>query len=74
MNRVEVYNEGIVSMSVCVEKDIPIEEIEELVNLTHPTGISSRWRKSDGNFKEGKSNPCLCNQFPGERLHYLLNC
>ena len=74
MSDVQVYANGIVCCSVCAPEGMPVELIEEEVNLNNPTGISSPWRVSDDEaFATGEPHPHPCEQVPG-RLHYLLNC
>lgn len=69
------YSIGIITMSVCADKNVSIEEIEEHINLVHPTGINTRWQLSkDKYFASGETNPCNCDQNPNTRKHYLLNC
>ena len=45
MKKVEVIRSGILDIQVCCEKDIPFNEIEQVVNEESPTGISSRTRQ-----------------------------
>ena len=71
--RIEIYAEGIVCLSVCAEKDIPISEVEDYANKETPTGINHGWVKADRNFEDGSLNPCPCDNDNG-RVHYLLNC
>lgn len=72
---VQVYSSGICHCSVCVPKELTHEQIEEQVNLEHPTGINSKWRISkDKTFKGGEANPCACNYLPESNLHYLMEC
>lgn len=71
---IQLYSVGIVTCSACVPKDMSIEDIEKGVNTQLPTGISSRWAISkDKTFRQGKSNPCECDQ-DSNKKHYLLNC
>lgn len=71
---IKVYSYGLIHCSVCVPKGLTKQQIEDAVNSTHPTGISSRWEVSnDATFKTGQSNPCICEQ-DSERLHYLMVC
>lgn len=71
---VEVYSEGLVSLSCCAPKDATREEVETAVNRTHPTGISSHWQITDHeNFANGDPMPKQCEQDP-ERQHWLLIC
>lgn len=72
--QIEVYAVGLCYMSVCVLKGIPIESIEAVANAEHPVGPEYRWRHSKAKFNSGESNPCPCNEFPEQRLHYLLEC
>jgi hypothetical protein len=66
---------GLVCMSVCAPKGMDIEEVEKLANSKQPTGISSRWAKSDDpNFATGQPQGCDCDQMPETRRHFLLNC
>ena len=68
-----IYSFGPFSMSVCTTLD-PEKMVEE-VNAAYPTGISSPWQLSeDETFRTGETNPCLCDQLPELRKHYLLNC
>lgn len=66
---VMIYSEGLLFLSVCVAKDMPLEEVESDVNRLRPTGISSPWSISD----EKKSHPFPCDQ-DDSHVHYLLNC
>jgi hypothetical protein len=72
---ITIYGEGIVCCSVCVPKDMSLEDIENGVNERKPTGVDSKWHISkDEKFADGiKTNPCECDQNPN-RKHYLLNC
>lgn len=68
-----IYAKGLCNCSVCVPKNTPIEMIEKEVNIMNPTGISSQWKISKGNWSDGSMNPCECDTDP-ERKHYLLKC
>lgn len=75
MSNLIAYSIGIVSASVCVSKELMHKEIESIMNTEHPTMISSKWSISkDKTFKGGESNPCVCEEHPETRLHYLMNC
>jgi hypothetical protein len=51
-----------------------VKEVERLVNVMRPTGISSRWAKAkDRTFIGGQSNPCKCGTIPGHK-HWLMRC
>jgi hypothetical protein len=68
---VVVYSQGLFYSSVCVPKNITPEDI---VAGMFPAGTSRGWKVSeDPTFRQGKPNPCPCNQDP-ERLHYLMDC
>lgn len=75
-DKVIIYSQGLVAMSVCVDKKLRTEEIEELCNLQSPTGIKPKWKISEAKkFSDGKTpNPCPCDTHPDSRMHYLLNC
>jgi hypothetical protein len=73
MNDFVVLSWGLVYMTVCVEKSVTRETIEQKANFSQPTGVSSPWRISEENFRGGEPNPCPCPKL-GDRLHYLLNC
>lgn len=73
MAKVVVYSSGICMASVCAEKGMTPQQVEDEVNIVNPTGISSRWRISDDAFREGADNPHPCDKEP-DRLHYLLSC
>ena len=73
MKKIEIYSVGIVCASVCAETGTPIKEITSELNASHPTGIRSKWKLSENNFQDGKSNPCECNEYKN-RKHYLFNC
>ncbi len=69
-----VYSSGLVCCSVCVPIDMPIGEVERLVNLHHSTGIDSRWAlSSDEHFAGGEPNPSPCAD-DRARQHFLLAC
>jgi hypothetical protein len=69
-----IYAKGIVSMSVCVSKEMKRKEIENRANSENPTGISSGWHISDDKtFASGESMPCVCEN-DNTRKHYLLTC
>ena len=73
-NEISVYANGIVCCSVCVPTSMSREEIEMLVNLKNPTGISCPWKISENKtFADGTEMPCQCNK-DKKRLHYLLEC
>lgn len=71
---IEIYALGLCHCSVCVPRGTSRDEIEQQVNLRAPTGISSSWKISQKSFERGESNPCPCNDFPTQRLHYLMVC
>jgi hypothetical protein len=49
------------------------QEVADAVNVTDPTGISSPWKVSaEPAFQSGEPNPCLCDQHPVTRRHYLM--
>jgi hypothetical protein len=71
---VRVYSIGICYCSICIPKDMPIEDAVLQVNVLEPTGISSDWElSSDATFHGGEPNPVQCHDDP-DRLHYLLDC
>lgn len=75
MDKLIIYSQGIIAMSVCVDKDLTTHEIEMLANSQSPTGIKSKWQIStDKTFHKGEPNPCPCEDHPETRKHYLLNC
>lgn len=67
-------------MSVCVDKNLTREQVEEEANKTSPSGTERGWKISeDTHFakktdKDPLTNPCPCEQFPESRMHYLLDC
>jgi hypothetical protein len=66
------YSVGLCCASVCSAHNV--EETTERLNLSHPTGISSRWQLSeDKTFKTGEPMPAQCPDHP-ENKHYLFNC
>ena len=69
----QIYSVGLVACCVCVPKGSTKEQIEEFVNTTCPSGISSDWEIAEENFASGEKNPTGCNENP-EREHYLLFC
>lgn len=68
----EAYSVGLMSASVCTS--LPLEDATNRLNAEHPTGISSKWRKSDDDFRSGQINPCPCEKHPKTHKHYLFNC
>lgn len=73
MKNFVVYSGGLVCMSVCVAGNMLKEDVERNANRQHPTGIDSKWRISEEDFRTGEPNPCGCKDHSG-RKHYLLNC
>lgn len=74
MEDIEIYSYGLVYLCCCVKKGKTKEEIEEYINNTHPTGISSQWKIRDTHFKYGaRTNPCQCETHE-DRQHYQLSC
>lgn len=70
-----VYANGLVHCSVCVPASWDTAKVESVINVINPTGIHSRWSVSgDSTFKDGKPNPCSCNNQPSTRKHYLMVC
>lgn len=72
---VEVYLYlGIVHCSICCPEDMPIKEVERIVNLLNPTGISSDWEVSqETHFATGHRNPCPC-EHDSNKVHRLMVC
>lgn len=67
------YAVGLCYASVC--SSLPAGQIAARLNLSNPTGLSSRWKLStDEKFKGGEPNPCICEDFPVTHKHYLLTC
>ena len=74
MNVIEIYSAGIVHLSVCALKTIPVNCVEDFANAEHPTGISSRWNLSeDETFASGEQHPKECED-DSSRIHYLMVC
>lgn len=71
IQNVEVYSYGICYLSACTA--LSVEETEKAVNISHPTGIESKWHHADEPFRTGEANPCPCNKFEG-RQHMLFVC
>lgn len=69
----EIIAIGVCSASVCTS--LSIADATNMLNMTHPTGIQSRWAKSkDKTFRTGESNPCKCEKHPKTHRHILFNC
>lgn len=68
-----VYRTGLTACSVCAPVTMSPQEVADAVNVTDPTGISSPWKVSaEPAFQSGEPNPCLCDQHPVTRRHYLM--
>jgi hypothetical protein len=73
MKDFEAYSIGFVCASICTS--LPIEEAVKRMNDEHPAGTMNGWMLSkDTNFRQGKPNPCPCEDHPETHKHYLLNC
>ena len=71
---VMVYSWGLVSLSACAPKGLPVEEVTRAVNTSHPTGIESKWEISDEKeFSGGQPLPCQC-EADADKVHYLFHC
>lgn len=69
-----VYASGIVFCSVCAPENMSRSEVERLVNMQNPSGVTP-WKISEERFATGEENPHKCEKYDQEkRLHYLLNC
>jgi hypothetical protein len=69
-----VYASGLIYCSACAPEDMPKEEVEKLVNLINPSGVSN-WTIAEEPFADGKPNPSKCDKYSSEnRLHHLLSC
>lgn len=68
------YSVGLVAASVCTS--LSLKEATRRLNMLHPTGIDSQWRKSkDKTFKDGiTANGASCPDYPKTHKHYLFNC
>jgi len=66
------YVVGIIHAVVCTSDTD--EEATKMLNLLHPTNISSDWSiAEDLFFDDGQSNPCPCNKDLSKR-HILFHC
>jgi len=72
MEKVIVTNPfvGICHMQVCVEKDVPDEEILKVCNRENMAGTTNGW--SDV-VRSGDGAPIVCADNP-DRLHILVAC
>lgn len=69
-----MYAQQMLFAAVCVPKDMTPRQIE---TLAPPSGTTRGWRvNTELTFKSGEPSPCpcSCNNRPGDRLHYLLEC
>ena len=64
-------SQGLVMWSICTS--LPLDEAIAHANSIGPTGISSKWQKSEEKFADGLDNPHDCPENPGHK-HYLLEC
>lgn len=70
-----VLGAGLCVMSICTS--LPLDEAEAKANRENPTGISSRWSKSDDeHFANGPEYPngMPCPDLPESHRHWLLSC
>jgi len=71
---VMIYASSLLSCSVCAPAEMPIEEVERIVNQDRPAGTERGWRKStDATFAGGQPMPCPCDVMEGQQ-HWLLDC
>ena len=68
-----VYSSGLCYLSACIKKGLNIDDVIDEINTTHPTGIESKWQKTDESFHDGNKNPCECDRYDN-REHILLVC
>lgn len=67
------YAVSICNASVCTS--MSLKDATKMLNIEHPTGISSRWEKSNNKtFASGETNPCPCEDNPETHQHYLFVC
>lgn len=67
----EIYATGLLHTSVCT--NLTIEEATERLNKELPTGISNGWQLHEGDFADGHSNSCVCEENTNYK-HYLFSC
>lgn len=68
----QVYSVGFVNASVCTS--LSVAEATKRLNLEHPSGCRSKWKKSKTGFCDGHTNPCPCNLSPDTHRHILFTC
>lgn len=69
-----VYKVGLMYLSVCHPRGMPLDDVLDQVNREHPTGLDHGWNIStDRTFSGGEPNPCTCNS-DQDRMHRLLSC
>lgn len=72
-SEVDLYSVGFVCASVCTS--LEPDEMLKRVNAENPSGTSHGWVVSaDKTFRQGKPNPCPCEDHPDTHKHYLLAC
>lgn len=70
-----IYAEGFCNLSVCVPKNMPIDEVTTAINEERPSGVTHPWKHSENEtFSGGEPHPCSCNKNPDTHIHYLFHC
>lgn len=74
LSGVIVYGVGFVVLSVCHPADMALDDVLDVANREHMTGLDHGWMPSLApHFASGEPNPCPCERDPG-RVHRLLEC
>ncbi len=69
----DIYAIGICYASMCANKEMTKDMIEDRVTELHPTGLMHGWCIADEPFADSLPNPKQCENNE-ERQHWLLNC
>ena len=73
MEKIKIYAYGLCYCSICADENLSINEINDYINAHNPTGINSKWKKTEEDFRDGTMNPHSC-ETEKNRLHYLFVC
>ena len=75
MDKIDIYAEGFINLSVCAPKDMPVDKVTAAVNKERPSGGTYPWTLSENEtFSGGEPHPCPCNDKPDTNIHYLFHC
>jgi hypothetical protein len=72
--KIEIYQVGLLYLSVCAPEGMKRDEVEKQTNKSHPFGTVQGWKIDEDNFVDGTKNGAKISCCRGNTRHWLLSC